>query len=79
MDIMKRNLHVDETVVGEHVGLDDFGVVEVDVVALDVNADSGLVESSHNHSVGEIISVSDLVQGVGAVDWSAVFGAESSE
>lgn len=72
-----NNLHVDEAVVGEHVGLDHLGVVEVDVITLDEDTDGGLVESSDNHSVGEIIGVSDLVQGVGAVKGvSAVLGAE---
>lgn len=58
---------MDEAVVGEHIGLDDLGVVEVDVIALNENANGRLVESSNNHSVGEIIGISDLVQGVGAV------------
>lgn len=68
---------MDEAVVGDHVSLDNLGVVEVDVVALEENADGSLVKSSDNHSVGEIIGVSDLVQGVGAVKRvSAVVGAE---
>ena len=69
---------MDQAVVSEHVGLDNLGVVEVDVIALNEDTDGSLVESSDNHSVGEIIGVSDLVQGVGAVQRvSAVLGAEN--
>lgn len=69
---------MDQAVVGEHVGLDNLGVVEVDVIALNEDTDGSLVESSDNHSVGEIVGVSDLVQGVGAVQRvSAVLRAEN--
>lgn len=56
---------MEQTVVGQHVGLDDFGVVEVDFVVLDADADSRAVVGLVDLAVFEVGGVGDLLEGVG--------------
>lgn len=53
---------MNESVVCQDIRLDDLGVVEVNVVALEADTDCGSVERSNSHSIFQVVGVCDLVQ-----------------
>lgn len=61
---MKHDLHMDEAVVGEDIRLDYLGVVEEDIVIYDSNSNLGLVQSSNDLAVTQVVGVGNFVEGM---------------
>lgn len=55
---------MDEAIVGKHIGFDNLGVVEEDIVIYDSNSDLGLVQSSNHLTVTEVVGVGNFVKGM---------------
>lgn len=53
---------MDETVVSKHICFDNLGVVEEDVVIYDSYSDLGLVQSSNDLAVTQVVGVSYFVK-----------------
>lgn len=56
---------MDEAVVGKHIGFDHLGVVEEDIVIYDSNPDLGLVQSSNDLAVTQVVGVGNFVESMG--------------
>lgn len=58
---------MDEAVVGKHIGFDNLGIVEEDIVIYDSNSDLGLVQSSDDLTVSKVVGVGNFVEGMGSL------------
>lgn len=64
---IEDNSHMDKTVVSENIRIDDLGVVEVDVIALDVDSDSAVTHGFQDLAILEEGCIGDFLESVGAI------------
>ena len=58
----RYDIHVNQPVVGEDIGLNNFGVVEIDVAFLYPNTDSEVVETLEFHAIFQIVRVGNVLE-----------------
>jgi hypothetical protein len=58
---------VQEAVVCQDIGLNDLGIVEINIISLDMHGNGRVVVGVENHSVYQEACVSDFLQRVSSI------------